>query len=82
MWQLGLISSAVYHMGDAVLRFRARLLLVLDALFQAPSKARPRSPHHHPSRVGPQAHAPAAHAGRPDPGAPWRAPATPTSPSI
>ena len=40
MWQLGLISSTVYHMGDAVLRFRPRLLPVLDALFQAPSKAR------------------------------------------
>lgn len=41
-WQLGLISSTVYHMGAAVLPFRARLLAVLDSLFQAPSKARPR----------------------------------------
>lgn len=43
VWQLGLISSTVYHMGDAVLRFRARLLPVLESLFQAPSKARPHS---------------------------------------
>lgn len=43
MWQLGLISSTVYHMGAAVLPFRTRLLAVLDALFQAPSKARARA---------------------------------------
>ncbi len=43
VWQLGLVASTVYHMGAAVLPFRARLLAVLDALLQAPSKARPRA---------------------------------------
>jgi len=43
VWQLGLVASTVYHMGAAVLPFRARLLAVLDALLQAPSKVRPQA---------------------------------------
>ncbi|KAK9818405.1 hypothetical protein WJX72_012161 [[Myrmecia] bisecta] len=39
IWQLGLVSATVYHMGPAVVPMQPRMLAILAATLDAPSKA-------------------------------------------